>query len=208
MLLTLDMFKEPLPAFNIEGEGHIRTYCGGCVSLIIVYVLFLFAMLKLTHLMSRQNPQVNTYVEREAFDESDIWYVEDAQDFMIAFAVTHFITGEVKDDPKYVKWFAEYVIQKDGVYTYDEIPMHVCTEEEFARFHKPNKASSGLVSRYKEAKGFMCMDMRDLQLQGMDPADNTKTVDVMFLPCNMKETLLSDYLKEDRIPEDCNYDRD
>ena len=86
--------------------------------------------------------------------------------------------------------------------------MHVCTEEEFARFHKPNKASSGLVSRYKEAKGFMCMDMRDLQLQGMDPADNTKTVDVMFLPCNMKETLLSDYLKEDRIPEDCNYDRD
>lgn len=78
MLLTLDMFKEPLPAFNIEGEGHIRTYCGGCVSLIIVYVLFLFAMLKLTHLMSRQNPQVNTYVEREAFDESDIWYVEDA----------------------------------------------------------------------------------------------------------------------------------
>ena len=42
----------------------------------------------------------------------------------------------------------------------------------------------------------------------MDPADNTKTVDVMFLPCNMKETLLSDYLKEDRIREDCNYDRD
>ena len=73
MLLTLDMFRQPLPAFNIEGEGHIRTYCGGCVSLIIIYVLVLFAVLKLQHLLSKHNPQVNTFVTRDHFEDSDIF---------------------------------------------------------------------------------------------------------------------------------------
>ena len=49
------------------------------------------------------------------------------------------------------------------------------------------------------------MDWSEIELFGEDPADNTKTIDFMLLPCNMKETLLGG--KEDRIPEDCNWDR-
>ena len=52
----------------------------------------------------------------------------------------------------------------------------------------------------------MCLNWSDIELQGEDPADNTKTLDIMLLPCNMKETMLGG--KEDAIPEDCNYDRD
>ena len=129
---------------------------------------------------------------------------------MMAFLVAHFIEEDVKNDPKYVKWFAEYVFQNDGAWTYGEVPMHVCTEKDFAKFHKPNKASQGLVNRYKNTGGFMCLDMRDVALFGADPANNTATIDVMFLPCNMKESLLGHHvnLSPDRIPADCNYDRD
>ena len=127
MLHTLDMFSEPLPAFNIEGHREVRTHCGGCVSLIIMYVLFLFAVLKLQHLLSKHNPSVNTFVERDVFDEEDIWYGAENEEFAMAFSVTHFIDGDVKNDPKFVKWYAEYVIQKDGELSFKQVPMHQCT---------------------------------------------------------------------------------
>ena len=54
----------------------------------------------------------------------------------------------------------------------------------------------------------MCLDWSGVELQGEDPAYNTKTIDVMFIPCNMKETLLGDATEDDRIPQNCNYDKD
>ena len=105
----------------------------------------------------------------------------------------------------FVKWYAEYVLQVDGVYEYKEIPMHKCSEKELAKFHAPAKTSIGLANRYRE--DWMCLDWTDVVLSGMDPSDNTRTIDVMFLPCNMKGSLLGDGL-EDNIPEGCNYDRD
>lgn len=61
-----------------------------------------------------------------------------------------------------------------------------------------------MVKRYTEAQAFMCLDWSKIDLYGEDPADNTKTIDIMLLPCNMKLTLLGG--TEDRIPEDCNWD--
>ena len=77
MLLTLDMFGAQLPTFNLKGEEKVRTHCGGCTSLIIIYVTFLFATLKLQHLLSKHNPTVNTFVQRDALDENEIWSGED-----------------------------------------------------------------------------------------------------------------------------------
>ena len=101
----------------------------------------MFSVLKLQHLLSKHNPQVNSFVERDAFDDQDVYWAEDDDEFMIAFLVTHFIKGDVKNDPKYVKWFAEFVLQEDGVFSYGEVPMHVCNETDFAKFHPPNRAS-------------------------------------------------------------------
>ena len=109
------------------------------------------------------------------------------------------------DDPNFVKWYAEYVIQVEGEFTYHEIPMHKCSEAEIARFKEPNKSSKGLVNRLTEAQGFMCIDWTQIELFGEEPAETTKTIDVMFLPCNMKETLLGGTV--DKIPEGCNYDK-
>lgn len=92
-----------------------------------MYVLFLFAVLKLQHLLSKHNPSVNTFVERDVFDEEDVWYGAENEEYAMAFSVTHFIDGDVKNDPKFVKWYAEYVIQKDGEFSYKQVPMHQCT---------------------------------------------------------------------------------
>ena len=51
MLLTMDMFGEPLPTFNIKGESDVRTHCGGCISITIIYIVFYFAAVKMQHLL-------------------------------------------------------------------------------------------------------------------------------------------------------------
>lgn len=51
----------------------------------------------------------------------------------------------------------------------------------------------------------MCLDWTNLELAGEDPAVKRKNLDVMLLPCNMKESLLSS--STDKIPDDCNYDQ-
>ena len=114
MLLTLDQFGAPLPGFNVHGEDSVRTYCGGLVSLLIMLLAFLFATLKLQHLLSKHNPSVNNFVERDAFDENDIWRGEENEDFQMAFAVVDYVSGDVKNDSNFVKWYAELVDTVDN----------------------------------------------------------------------------------------------
>ena len=113
MLKTLDMFGAPLPAFNVRGENAIRTHCGGCVSLLIMYVTFIFATLKIQHLLSRHNPSVNNFVERNVFDHTDD-YSPREKDFKLAIRVEDYVTGEMKNEPNMVKWTAYYVAVADG----------------------------------------------------------------------------------------------
>lgn len=167
MLITMDMFGEPLPTFNIKGESDVRTHCGGCLSIIIIYIMILFATLKMQHLLLKHNPSVNIFTERDAFDETHVWYYNDQVDFMMAFAATQLWEARnVKNDTAFVKWFAHYYIQKEGEWTYEEIPMHKCSKEEMSQFYQPSKDSMVTVKKLKEANAFMCLDLRDLELYG------------------------------------------
>ena len=56
----------------------------------------------------------------------------------------------------------------------------------------------------------MCLNWSDVELQGNRIQDSYKLLDVMFLPCNVKESVFSvggEYF-EDRIPENCNYNKE
>ena len=77
MLYTLDMYGEPLPFFNMGGQTKVRTAFGGIISLVIFSMLFMFGMLKFKQLMSKHNPSVNFFIERDAIDENDVWYADD-----------------------------------------------------------------------------------------------------------------------------------
>ena len=107
--------------------------------MIIMYVTFIFATLKLQHLMSKHNPSVNVFVDRDAFDESYIWSGADDPDFMMAFMVADYSTGEPKNDPAFVKWYVQYYETDDNVEVESEIPIHPCTKDDLAKFHPANK---------------------------------------------------------------------
>ena len=62
-----------------------------------------------------------------------------------------------------------------------------------------------MAEKYKEAGGFMCMDWSAIELQATPHKKNYKAMDIMFLPCGMRETLQG--AKEDRIPDNCNFDQ-
>ena len=62
----------------------------------------------------------------------------ESEDFMMAFAVSSIIDENlVKHDPHFVKWISYQRNVIDGVETASEIPLHKCTDEEYARFHEP-----------------------------------------------------------------------
>jgi len=205
MLLGLDLFSSPLPAFNIRGEDSVRTYTGGCLSLIIMYIAFLFATLKMDHLLSKYNPSVNDYVEMEALDEDDIWYGSEHDDFFMAFSIVDYVSGEVKNDPRFVKWMAQHVHTTDGEWSFREIPIRVCTDEDYKRFYEPSKTSADRIEKYKKLGGWMCFDWSTVELAGTEAGSNFRTMDIMVNPCNFDLTLSG--ATDARIPEDCNWDK-
>ena len=77
------MFGAEVPSFNIRGRHTVKTSAGACASITIIILTFLFALIKLQHLVEKKNPTISTnessLKEGERFDTgSDI--------FMMAFA--------------------------------------------------------------------------------------------------------------------------
>ena len=127
----MDMFLTPLPAFNLNGKQVLRTACGGIVTFVIVYTTFMFASLKFTHLVNRYNPQVNSYVNRNAFDYGDEFEMG-SQQFRMAFAVERHATRENIHDLRYLKWYAAGIHWREGHgKQVVEIPMHPCDEDDY-----------------------------------------------------------------------------
>ena len=87
-LLKVDMFSKPMPMFNIKGQRDVRTHCGACLSVAIIFTTIAFAYIKLQHLLERYNPNINVHTIENAFDETEVWRASDQKDFMMAFAVT------------------------------------------------------------------------------------------------------------------------
>mmetsp|Transcript_31687 Transcript_31687/g.41960 ORF Transcript_31687/g.41960 Transcript_31687/m.41960 type:complete len:159 (-) Transcript_31687:1820-2296(-) len=157
--------------FKVRGEDSVRTYSGGCLSLIIMYITFLFAALKLEHLMTRHNPAVNVFVDKDAMDDSDIWEGADS-DFAMAFTVIDYITGEPKEDPKFVEWAAEYFIADVDGSRSKLVPIRRCTDEDYAKFFEPTKSSAGLVQKHKDKRAWMCVEWNEVELYGSAMGSN------------------------------------
>ena len=65
----IDLFARDLPTFNIGGQKRAGNVIGGILSMAILYLTFIFALTKLLHLAERRNPQVNTYLRKEAMSD-------------------------------------------------------------------------------------------------------------------------------------------
>ena len=60
----------------------------------------------------------------------------------IAVAVLGAFDGTTKYDPKYVRVIGQYFhLNEEGNFIYEDIPMRSCSDDDWARFHTPDKDS-------------------------------------------------------------------
>lgn len=123
--LRLDLFGKPLPVFMLRGKEEIRTSLGALLSVGLTVILFLFALLKLSHLVERKNPLVNTFELMNEIGPDGRFLPHESQ-FAMAVAVQNFVTTEYKSDPKFVKWAAYYYTATDGIWTNRYLPITPC----------------------------------------------------------------------------------
>ena len=89
-----------------------------------------------------------------------------------------------------------------------EIPMHECSEEDYANFYTPNDLMLKRLESIKKNGGMMCIDWKrdSVVFSGNENSARYHAMDIMMVPCGMRETIIGG--TEDRVPEDCNYDRE
>lgn len=144
----IDFFSKPIPTFNMRGKKKIPSLAGGFLSISVVMVVLLYATVKLSHLLTRHNPQITQYLDVGALDSSYKFNFRD-KGIRFAFGVEGSIDKKLKDDPRYVKIITRLYGRKDGKFYEKLIPVHYCTKEELDEFATPTADSQGRIDNYK-----------------------------------------------------------
>lgn len=135
------MFGVAVPTLNIAGEDRIRTHYGGCLSMLIFYVTFLFATLKLQIMFERKRPIIVTNVDQTAFVDGQEYKTDEEENFNFAVGVSNFMSG-VKDDPRYFKWVASHYMQRKEETVRMNYELHPCTAEDLKNFYQPDSQTN------------------------------------------------------------------
>lgn len=113
------------------------------------------------------------------------------QNLRFAFSVEGFQDGQVKDDPKYVKYLVRNWGKQNGT-AYEKIfDHHKCTADELEMFSEPSRESAAPLEHYKkgEDKHLFCIDWDNLDgdeisVWGVENDDNYQRWEFVLLPCN------------------------
>ena len=99
-LLKLDMFGASLPSFNLGRQKTTKTSIGAVISMVVMFMTFGFALLKLQRLLLRKRPDLVKYIDKEAFENTEKFSIRD-NDFMVAASLESWVTGSVSD-PRHI----------------------------------------------------------------------------------------------------------
>lgn len=164
----------------------------------------MFSLIKLTHLYSRHNPIVNTYLERDVYGPEDSFDML-AEEFMVAFTLEDYNTQQTKTDTRYVKFFAEYSNMTSGERDRLEISLHPCTDEEYARFYPVERRSSSVLNSFRTNpnRTLFCLgkELEEVILHGTLESGNFGALSFNALPCNHRLSHLGG--NDDRIDPEC-----
>ena len=70
-LEALDLFKRPLPAFNMRGRTHVPSLCGAFVSVLMCLVVTVYGLSKFIQMMSRNNPNIASWLDQGALEPEE-----------------------------------------------------------------------------------------------------------------------------------------
>lgn len=165
MIKKFDLFAATLPGFNIGGKTTVQSNTGGLVSISILSVTLLFALLKLEDLLTKHNPLVSTFVEKDAYDPSnkfDTGY----DDFIMAFALISAASMEPYNDPRYFKWLAVYSERYNGEMVNQQVvPLRLCNSEDLQKFEQPIDSAADVLNKIHSKNGMYCLDWQELRFK-------------------------------------------
>ena len=201
----LDQYAKDVPAFNVGGENHITTICGGLTTIFVLCCVLIYSYIKFTHLYSKKNPLINSIEDSNAINGSTMYPMNDIG-FRAAFSVIGYLDGEVKDDSKYVKWIVRHRGTKAGVEFETLLDVHLCTEEDYAEFSPIKPSSQVTFDAYKEK--LYCLDNWDdsIAIGGRDGASEWQSLEAVIAPCNYIHQRWG--YTEDFVAEECIADLD
>lgn len=127
--------------------------------MIICCILLMFASLKFSQLVDRQNPSVSQVLQQSYYSDSDEFNMQENR-LKIAFTLENYIEQKKRLDPRYVKPFVRIVSSFDGEDIYKELHWHECTQADFDGFYPVAKKSEFLLSLFKTDpdRSLLCID--------------------------------------------------
>ena len=90
------------------------TITGGLLSFLVGIIFFIYATLKLSHLLDKYNPNISEVKEQNIYDSSVRLNLDDIG-FRIAFAVEGYLDEKLRDDHRYIKYLARVLTKTGGV---------------------------------------------------------------------------------------------
>ena len=135
-LKSIDVFKQPLPGFNIGGETSFGTMEGGIFTIALFFLLAVYGIHRFNVLVTKRNPNLTQLLlEGENDPMTGTYFLNDG--FKIAYAVENYHSKDGMDDPRYVRWVSYLEENFDGVETLTPLPMKKCTEQDYSEFYPP-----------------------------------------------------------------------
>ena len=190
----IDLFKRPVPSFNIRGRTAISSLSGGIMSVIIFCLMLFYGSIKFVHLLSRHNPTISTHKQAFAYDSTKV--IDLNQDSVrFAFGIEGFLDEETKDDPNYIKYLVRYTGKKEGVAYESIVDYHVCTAEELEKVGSPSSESRLTLKKYRgdgsgsSKRHLYCIDWDNIEtgetgVWGTEKDDNYQKMEIVLVPCN------------------------
>ena len=109
----------------------MNTVVGGIISTLIITLVFVYAGIKLDHLIHRDNPNINQMDIPDFFPIDEVLNLTEIG-FRMAWSVEGNLDKENKNSSKYVKWLARLLGKENGVWYEKVLPIHKCTEDDYA----------------------------------------------------------------------------
>ena len=137
----MDLFRRPLPTFNVKGRDSVPSCAGGCVSLVAMAVVLVYALMKFQDLLTRNSPSVTSYVDRHSIDSDEHLNLFDAG-MRFAFGIEGYLDHEFRNSSYYVRTMARiYGYDSEGKKYEKILDYHLCEPKDFEQFTSPHISS-------------------------------------------------------------------
>ena len=140
----IDAFGQKLPNFNIKGTEQVNTIFGGIFSLVLFMTVFMYGTLKFSHLITKHNPQISSYLKEN--EMSGVSLNINEKKYRIAFTIESYMSPKKqKSDPRFVKYLFRLYGKRNGKEYEKVLTYHNCTDADYEEFNPVKKQSEKLL---------------------------------------------------------------